>query len=174
MRSLKLINLIFLLGLCSGIAMAKDLDARVMLKSIKVINPSEAGGDELYFHITQYSSNGTSQESRVPAYPSHWLSSQAPQLKNVVLWRGNISDKESLRLVITLAEQDLAPFNPDDSLGAVQLNIQNTQGKLKQEWVIPVFEEENEVEKLGRPKSNRYVFKGASSRYDVEFVAEQE
>lgn len=151
---------------------AKTLPVSVKLAEIKAEKTSEKKGDELYFHVTKYSNLGHSVESRIPIFPEHWLSKQLNKVKNVEIWKGSLKEGESIKLIISLLDQDLPPWDADDLLGSAQLMLSNQKGKLKTEWVVPVFEETEEVEMLKPGKPQHYLFKGAGSLYDVAFSVE--
>ena len=173
MRLFKLINFLILSFFLIGIAEAKEIKVEVKLTDIKAIKTEEKGGDELYFDTIEYSSLGHSKEARIPAKPLHWLSSQLSGVKNVVLWQGTVQDDESIRVILTLVEQDLEPWEVDDMLGSIQLNLANKSGKLTKEWIVPVFEETDEVEMLKKGDPQRYLFKGDGAKYEVAFKVDQ-
>ncbi len=168
----KLITLMFLLWFMVGSVAAKELQATLKLRDIRVEKTVDKGGDDVYFNITQYSNLGESKENRVPIYPAHWLSKQVSGIKDLTLWQGVLQDEESIKLVIALSDQELSPFEIDDLIGSAQLTIRNHKGKLIKHWTVPILEEKDEVEMLKKGSPQRYIFKGASSRYDVAFVVE--
>jgi hypothetical protein len=173
MRLYKLISFFLLVWFCQSAAVAKEITVAVNLVDIKTEKPSEARGDEIYFHLTKYSSLGTSKEERLPVFPLHWLSKQTNSIKNVVLWQGLLQEGESVKLIISLLEEDLPPWDADELLGSAQLTLTNKSGKLTKEWTIPVFEETQEVEMLKVAEPQRYVFKGDNAIYDVAFHIDQ-
>jgi len=168
----KLIGFIFLGVLVFGEAMAKDLAVTLKLVDIYAEKTADPSGDAVYFNITQYSNLGHSKEGRVPAYPGHWLSKQLPSLKNLTLWRGSLKENESIKLILSLGEQESSAWEVSTSIGAAQLTLENKGGKLKKTWTVPIFEEKEEVEMLKKDDKERFVFKGAGSRYDVGFEIE--
>lgn len=173
MRLYKVFSLILLTWLLSGFALAKEMQIIVKMTDIQAEKRSEARGDELYFNITQYSNFKDKLESRIPEYPMHWLSKQLTSLKNVVLWQGELKERERIRLVLSLLDQDLQPWDLDDAIGAAEVHLLNQKGKLKIQWGVPKFDKNNkEVEMLKRAVPQRYVFKGDGSRYDVAFSVE--
>ncbi len=174
MRLYKFISLIVCVCLLPGLVLAKNIQFKVKMIDIQVEKTSEKGDDELYFNIVQQSNLNGNRENRMPEFPMHWLSSELGSLKNVVLWEGKIQTGESIKLILSLLEQDTPPWNPDDAIGAAEVNLLNQNGKLKMEWVVPTFKKNNpNVEMLKVAKTQRYIFKGDGSRYDVAFSVEQ-
>lgn len=168
----KLIGFIFLSILLSAEVVAKELTVSLKLVNIRAEKTTELGEDEVYFNITQYSSLGYSNETRIPTYPGHWLSKQLPAVKDLVIWKGVIKENEAVKLIVSLGEEDSLPWDPNDLIGAAQLELENKAGKLQQAWKVPIFEEKEEVEMLKKGKQERFIFKGADSRYDVAFEVE--
>ena len=178
MRLCKFISFAVSLCLFSGFLSAqniqKDLQIVVKMVGIKVKKTADKSVDELFFNIRQYSNLKSKREGRIPAYPKHWLSKQLPSLKNVILWKGKIAQGESLKLVFSLMEQDSPPWDPDDAIGAVEVNLLNQSGRLKSQWTVPKFGKNIEiVEIVKRTVHPQYIFRGANSRYNVAFSVEQ-
>jgi hypothetical protein len=178
MHLCKFMSFIVSMFLFSGFLFADDIqqDIQVAIKmvGITVEKTADKGTDNLFFNITQYSNLKRGGESRIPKYPKHWLSKQLLGLKNVVLWDGKIERGESLKLILALMEQDFPPWDLDDAIGAAEVNLLNQNGRLKVQWGVPQFEKNKpEVEMLKHAVPQRYIFKGAGSRYDVAFSVEQ-
>lgn len=153
--------------------LADDIPARVTLDSIAVVKPSEKSGDEIYFDITQYSNQGQSKTSRLPAAPQHWLSKQLSEVKNVTLWEGIVRDKEEVKVIFSVVEQDFPPWDVDEMIGSALLVLENVNGRLQYRWELPVFEEKvdqamvnKNIFKPGESLQN-YVMKGDNSNYQV-------
>lgn len=157
----------------AGSVFAKEVSILLKLVDIKAEKTSEAAGDELYFDITQYPNLGRPRSDRIPLYPLHWVSNQLSQAKNVILWEGSLAEGESIKLILSLVEQDNPPWDMDDLLGSAELVLANYQGKLKKEWSIPSFVTAKTVEMKKKASPQRYIFKGDNSRYDVALVVEQ-
>ncbi len=174
MRLCKFISFFVLMCLFSGFLFAKEIQVVIKMIGITVEKTADKGVDDLFFNIRQHSNLKGDSENRIPEYPKHWLSKQLSSLKNVVLWDGKIEQGESLKLVLSLMEQDFPPWDPDDAIGAAEVSLLNQNGRLKIQWGVPKFEKNNqEVEMLKRAVPQRYIFKGAGSRYDVAFSVEQ-
>ena len=99
MRLYKFIGLFLMCCWLGEFAEAKTLQVTLQLAEIRVEKTSEEGGDELYFNVTQYSSLGSTQNTRVPAYPSHWPSQKLHKVKNALLWEGSIKEGEEVQLI---------------------------------------------------------------------------
>ncbi len=164
--------LIFIAGLM-GAQVLNAMEVTVKLTDVRAERTLEKEGDEIYFNITQYSNQHKPQDLRIPVYPSHWLSKQLSKVKNVILWQGTVEKGESIRLILSLLEQDSPPWDLDTMIGSTELTLENRQGKLIKTWGIPAFEKRQEAEMLKPSDPQRYVFKGAGSRYDVAFLVEQ-
>lgn len=173
MRLFRLVGYFLLCCFFSTITVAKDLSVTVKLVEIKSEKNQESKVDELYFHTTMYSSLGKNTEGRVPVFPMHWPSKQLSKVNNVVLWQGRLKEGESIKLMISLLEQDLPPLEADDVLGSAEIKLSNQNGQLKKEWLIPIFEEKKEVEMLKPGDPQRFLFKGAGALYTVAFRVEQ-
>ena len=144
----------------------------VKLTSIKIEKTSDRTQDKIYFAITEYSNTGRSRESRIPFQPEYWLSQNIKQVKDLVLWQGDIQQGEEVKLVLSLLEQDIPPWNPDDLIGSAELVVKNEKGTLHTEWKIPAYEEIIETEMKPNSKKKglqEFVFKGAEAHYEVAF-----
>ncbi len=130
----------FLLLSCAALlvnltAIAKPSKFEVILGSIEQVKTTENMGDELYIGITEYYSDGNSEYRRIPEYPIRWTSKSLRALKNISLWSGELEDGETVELVFSLIEMDVAPWNIDDLIGTVKLKIKNENGKVRSDWV---------------------------------------
>ncbi|HXH55432.1 MAG TPA: hypothetical protein VNK03_06815 [Gammaproteobacteria bacterium] len=177
MRLCKFISFSVSMCLLSGFLFANDIpkDMQVAIKMVGIAVEKAANKDidNLFFNITQYSNLKKGGEHRIPKYPKHWLSKQLPGLKNVVLWDGKIDRGESLKLILSLMEQDFPPWDLDDAIGAAEVILLNQNGHLKIQWGVPNEKNNQEVEMLKRGVPQGYIFKGTGSRYDVAFSVEQ-
>lgn len=155
----------FGLSTFSTIALAQNQELQINLKSFNVVRPQEERGDELYISITEFPKNGLPKNYKVPPFPSHWLSQYLNNFKEMTLWRKSFNECEPLDLLITLVEEDSQPWDPDDSLGSVKLEISCINGKLDEKWNIPNAEK---VAKINE-KKNAFHFKGNNAEYDIQF-----
>lgn len=159
----KLLVFTFIILASFGVA-AKDLKVAVKLIKIDAVKTSETLGDELYYSITEYSSDATPKLSRVPMFPLNWLSKQLPTIGEVVLWQGTIKEKDSVLLILTLLEQDNPPWNSDDHIGSVQVKLGNKNGKLISQWGQPTFKDQPKVEQPDS-KVPKFLLFGENSQY---------
>lgn len=148
---------------------SNGITVRVTLDTIEAIKTADKGGDELYFDITQYSNRGRAKTDRIPEAPEHWLSKQLPEVKNVLLWEGVVDEQEELKVIISLVEQDTAPWDVDDLIGSALLILENKKGKLIQRWELPVFEDHVSQEMLESHNPQRFIMRGDQSQYNIAF-----
>lgn len=137
----------------------------VQLEWIKRIERQEERGDELYFNVTEYSNKSNPTFYQVPSFPTHWLSQYLENVKDVVLWQKPLQEGESVQLIFSLVERDAPPWNVDDLLGSVKLNVKLDSGHLQKEWKIPNKEITERVE----GKTNTFDFEGDEGHYRVKF-----
>ncbi len=142
-------------------------EAKLILKSFKTEQSQEKSGDELYISVTEYTKNHSPSYYQVPAFPAHWLSEHIGKVNNAIIWKKDITKCEDVDLMITLVEEDLLPWNVDDSLGSLKLKLTCQNDKLQGEWIIP---NANAVSKS--TEKNAFQFTGDSGRYDIQFNLE--
>lgn len=152
---------------------AKALRVVVKLTSIKAEKTTEQGGDELYFNVTQYSSFGRSRTERIPQASGYWSFKYLDKVKDISLWEGLLHDKEEIKLILSVVEQDFPPWDLDELIGGAQLLLKNKEGKLAYEWVVPVFEEQADIEMKTPGLLQEFVFKGAGAVYEVAFTVQE-
>lgn len=146
-----------------GIAIA-GVKFSVELTSIEKIQASEQHGDELYFAITEYSSHGDATHTRVPSYPQRWLSKELEMVKDANLWEAVLESGESLEVILSLIEMDVAPWNVDDLVGTVKLRIQNKDGIIRSDWInnkrqVKAFGAMNKISKEFHLKRDDAIYK---------------
>ena len=144
----------------------QTVPVNIELVSLKAKKLSEESGDEVYFTVTEYSNLRQPEHYRIPMYPTHWLSKNLDQVKNLSLWQYDLEEGESVQLILTLIEHDVPPWNVDDHLGSVKLNIKNHQGQLETKWGVPDYDDDTESTEI-RPMT--YTFKSPAALYEVEF-----
>jgi len=151
----------------SLVAKQTNLNQSVGIKvdAIRLIKMQERRGDELYFNVTEYSESGPPRFYQVPSFPGHWLSKFVEGVNNVSLWNKDFNQCENVRLVISFIERDIPPWNVDDLLGTVNLNIQCENNKLVGTWSIP----DKSITKVSKNKENKFVFFGDGAEYRVQF-----
>lgn len=141
----------------------------VKLTEIQKIKSQEKSGDELYISVTEFPKTGSPRHYQVPSFPTHWLSSYLTSVKDVTLWQKNGQSCEEVKVIFSLVEEDMPPWNLDDLLGSVELNVTCEQGKPVSHWVIP---NKANTEQLGTEKSD-FSFTGDNSEYRAKFKFEQ-
>lgn len=115
----------------------QTIKPNLLLNQIQVVNEGELLGDSLYFDITIVRINQPTQYIRIPEYPLHLPSFKAKALKPTTLWSESIDNGKKVILVISLMEQDSKPFNPDDLIGSIRIELKNENGHLNAIWSIP-------------------------------------
>lgn len=104
------------------------------LNFIEKIKSAETMGDELYFHVTEYSSMTKPVHTLVPDYPIHWLSHYLENVKNVTIWERSLKEGEAVELALSLTERDAPPWNLDDLVGTLKVKFKQEGGTLVQHW----------------------------------------
>lgn len=147
---------------------AKTQEIAVKLHSLDVVHQQEKRGDELYLNITEFPAQSKAHYYQVPSYPSHWLSKYAASIKDVVIWRKSLNQCEPINLLITLVEEDFAPWNVDDTLGSVELKIECVNGKAVETWSIPNPKNTVQI----KSQKNAFSFQGSNAEYHAIFKLE--
>lgn len=135
----------------------------VTLSNLQKIQQEEKAGDELYISVTEYAGKETPRFYQVPPYPAHWTSHHVTGIKDVVLWKKAMKACEPTTVLFSLVEEDAYPWDPDDLLGSVQLNLTCDNGQMKTAWSIP-----NAA--ITVPLKNNpsgFVFKGHHTEYNA-------
>jgi hypothetical protein len=157
----------FILSLYSTFAFGQS-EVKIKLMSLETVHTQEESGDELYLSITEYSKNHLPRNYQIPAFPSHWLSQYATHVKDALVWTKDFKECEDVELLITLVEEDVLPWNADDSLGSVKLKLTCQAGKMQGQWVIPNSET---VSKIPNQK-DKFSFSGNNGLYNLQFSLE--
>lgn len=124
--SLCFLSLIFV----SQLGLASIKPVKLVLSALLPFKVSERGGDELYMDFLVYPSKGKSTHFTVPRKPLHWPSFMIKNLKDVLLWEGEVPVGESVSLQASLLEKDAPPWNRDELIGSFILVLKNKSGKL--------------------------------------------
>lgn len=146
---------------------AQGAELTVKLQKLEKLQPTEKAVDELYFSITEFPAQGKASHYQIPSFPAHWLSSHLANVKDVMLWQKTLQKCEPTEVLISLVEEDLPPWNPNDLLGSVQLKISCDNGKLVQSWSIPNPEITSQVN-----HDTVYSFEGEKMKYQATFKFE--
>lgn len=158
----------FLLCFTANASVESVKHVQVRLKKIEKIKSSESN-DELFFAITKFSNKERSAYEQVPGYPLYWNSDKLDKINELVLWEGDVTQGESIRLIISLIEHDAPPFYLDDLLGSSKLTLTNSSGELSYEWGVPQFSDLPEVELKVKSGKKLYTYKGENSHYNLEY-----
>lgn len=148
---------------------AQDEKMVIKLDVIEKIHAQEKGGDELYFSITEFPSKGRPSHYQIPEFPSHWLSEHLKGVQNVILWEKASKECEPVKVIISLVEEDLPPWNIDDLLGSIELNVKCENGKLATQWNIPNKENTAVIGNV----NNAFSFSGKNAEYHAIFSFEK-
>jgi len=152
-------------------------EVSVDLQKLKVIQEQEKSGDELYFSVTEVPLDKKWEKGKfplpkhyqVPAFPSHWLSKYADKIHDVTLWKKTGKGCESTDVLFSLVEEDTPPWNLDDLLGSVKLQMRCENGKTVTHWEIP----DSKITASVPQKSNTFSFTGDGAEYSGTFKVEQ-
>lgn len=164
-KNIMLAGIFFTANLSSAALFAKGEDYSVKLKSIEKIHSQEKGGDELHVSITEFPKEGVPSHYQIPNFPSHWLSPYLYNVKDLTLWKKNVQSCTDLKVVFSLVEEDIPPWNLDDLLGSVTLDLKCDKGKMVSSWLIP---NSANTEALGKD-SGEFKFKGEGAEYKLNF-----
>ena len=154
--------------LCATIVHAKTIYPAYVLENIQKIKTTEHYGDELYWVITEFHSNGKNTQYTIPRYPIHWPAKALSQIKNLKLWNGKLDEGQSTIVYVELVEHDAPPFNIDDSVGSVRLVLKNKKGELKVEWQDSENVQKKDIKKDGR-RVEELTFHGEDGEYLTQF-----
>ncbi|PCH56917.1 MAG: hypothetical protein COC15_02270 [Legionellales bacterium] len=146
----------------------KKLTLNLVLSSIKAEKTSETRGDELYFSITQYSSEKDAKQELIPTFPTYWLSKNLSQIKNVPIWKTDLALGEEVKLIISLLEKDAPPWELDDHIGSVQLKVSNVDGNLEYMWELPDFKKLPAIDLIDTGLDSEFLMQG-HGEYRVKF-----
>lgn len=163
-----------IVGLCLGLlisitSFAASQTVAVQLNSIKAIDTQDRSVDEVYLDITEYPSKGLPSNTRVPRYPMYWPSSHLEKITNIEVWKKALAQGESVTLLIALIDQDAPPWNTDDLIGEVKLQLKNENGSITSKWSVPNREQVTPTEKVKANGVAQFELNGDSVHYQVSF-----
>ncbi|RUR29233.1 hypothetical protein [Legionella qingyii] len=115
----------------------QELSPKLILNQIKMIKEGELLGDDLYFDISVLRIKQPTQYIRIPEFPLHFPSSKINTLQPTLLWSDPIKSGEKVILIVSLMDQDSKPFNPDDVIGLIRVELKNEKGNLHLQWSRP-------------------------------------
>lgn len=141
------------------------------LKTLEAMKQQEIRGDELYLTVTELSGSNQNRYYQIPSFPSHWLSRYLKNVRDVVIWQSNQKSCTPVELRISLVEEDLFPWNPDDLLGSVELKVKCDQGQFQKEWSIPNAQITVKSEDVNK-QNEAFSFTGGNAHYRAVFQME--
>jgi len=173
LERLKLIPLYLgvVVSLLGTAAYAKDLPVTLKLAHIEAERTSLKSGDDLYFSVTTFSSKKRAVQHRFPMEPLHWLSNHLEQANNRLLWQDSLQEGEEIEVLISLMRQDNPPWDPDDVLGSVEVQLKNHKGVLVKRWGPAKLKDTPPIEMLPTSHKHEQAFKmeGEGAVYEVTF-----
>lgn len=107
------------------------------LLRIQTSQTTEKKGDELYLSILTFQSEGKPHHYQIPEFPLYWSSKSLDQIKNLKIWQNPLNPGEGVTLVLSLMEHDAPPWNSDDWIGSLKIQLRNNQGNLEMNWIVP-------------------------------------
>ncbi|MFI4936913.1 MAG: hypothetical protein ACHQJ6_00200 [Candidatus Berkiellales bacterium] len=155
------------LASCLGVntPLLADVEAITLkLETIEMKRSHDIRGDHLFFSISEFPSAEKPVHYQIPSFPTHWYSRHLEHIKNIELWKKDITICENVDLLITLVEQNILTLN-EEELGSVELKVRCENGKFHTEWAIP---HKQDTVKLPE-QENAYGFFGRNSDYHVVF-----
>lgn len=118
-------------------AYADDIHPTLTVIDVQSRHSNTHTPKKVYLHITEYNSTGTARAFTVPNLPLNWPARHIHPVDNLQIWGGALKENQSTSLVVLIMEHNAKPWNTDDLIGVVTINIKNQQGKLISEWTIP-------------------------------------
>jgi len=163
--------LVFGLSLLGLSVEAKELPVVLKLVSIQAERTSEKSGDDLYFSITSYSNKKRAGLNRVPMEPLHWLSNNLEAAKDKLLWQDSLQEGEEIEVLISFMRQENPPWDPDNLLGCVEVQLKNHKGRLVKRWGPTKLKDAPPIEMKPKHHLHEQAFKmeGAGAIYEVNF-----
>lgn len=167
---------------------AKEIE--VTLNSIKNVVANERGDDELYINVTAFHSDGKFTTytvpggdkptlghygSRFPAGPpripqAYWPAKALSKVKDIPLWKGDVTKDSAVQLVVALVEHDIPPWNLDDMIGSVKIKIGMEKGQLSANWTVLSAEAIKESGQLKMNKSQQVELRNGEGHYQIKLT----
>ena len=136
---------------------------QLVLDYIRLEKPTSSD-DKIYLNIATYSSTKVNNDYQIPEAPLHWDANYLDQVKDLVLWEKSLGMDESMDFIISLIENDMPPWNPDELLGTVKLSVRSKNHHISSIWHAD--EDAVEVDSHQR-KVHEYLMLGEHGRYVV-------
>ncbi len=97
-------------------------------------NSQEENGDELFFEILEIDNNNKKVIFRVPQFPSYWTTNKLDQINDFLLWKGVLKEGMEKTLIISLIDQDFPPWNNNDIIGIIKVELTLIDGNIQSKW----------------------------------------
>ena len=164
------------------------------LQNIKAIKKNESSSDEIYFSITEFSSDKKNLTYTIPGFINHdrkqfvtptligsygiynhpvmhWNSTQLKKVNHAQLWEKALKEGQSVEIFLTVIEHDAQPFDLDDPIGALKIRVSNKKGEILTLWRY-LGNTKSELILSSKNKSGErkgYQFMGGNSKYNLNF-----
>lgn len=190
----KIFPVSILLIIFSSIGYTKSVTASLYLQNIKAIKKNESSSDEIYFSITEFSSDKKNLTYTIPGFISHnhrqfatptligpsgvynhpvmhWNSTQLKKVNHAKLWEKVLKEGQSVELFLTVIEHDAQPFDLDDPIGALKIRVSNKKGKILTLWRYLGNTKSELISSSKNEGGERkgYQFMGSNSKYNLNF-----
>lgn len=116
---------------------SKTIVPALHLLRLQSLKTSDQKTDELYLSILTFESTGKPHHYQIPEFPLYWSSKNLDQIKNLKIWQNPLAVGQGVTLVLSLMEHDAPPWNSDDWIGSLKIQLRNNQGNLEMSWVVP-------------------------------------
>ena len=137
MKRTLLFALSSILFIFSHIVCAKSIDPTLKLINIKSISTMEKRGDEVYMMVTVYPSDDKPKHYHIPKTPLYWPSEHLDKIKLLNIWHAEIKKDQAVTLILSLMDRDAPPWNTDDLIGEIKVQLKNNKGELESTWSLP-------------------------------------
>lgn len=147
---------------------AEALTPEVTLKKIEMVKSSERR-DELYLAVTEFPSTGLPSHTQIPKFPMFWPSTHLNKVSDFKVWAKALKPGDSSTLILALIERDAPPWNTDDLVGEVKLQLKNDNGRLIISWSVPNRDSKSDVKPVLHDQQETFDLKDHHGHYRVTF-----
>lgn len=159
----------------------------LVLNELHYLVRNEKGSDEIYLSVTATYSDGKfksytipggrppvldSAEAGFPVGPPetpqlYWLTKGMDNVKDVSLWSDDLQAGQAVQLAVSVIEHDMPPWNLDDMIGTVKINVGNKDGKVSADWVLISPQPKQASGKLPMHKKDGFDIDGNKGSYHI-------
>ncbi len=150
----------------------EKLHVKVTMARMKCLALTERNFDQIYVGTAVFRSGGQFDYSRIPTYPHNWPMKIGNEINNQALWKGELEEGQAIIFTLSLIEQDLSVFNPDDLVGLAKLEIRNQHGQFKVSWSTPNSKEGPKTTASAKLHTAEYQFSADKGTYVLNFKVE--